>query len=687
MKRVVAVSILLLSFFSVKAGKIDSLLKFTSNTYHDTIRSNAYYKLADHYFNFKPDSCKYYCLRGVQIASRIGNKARISFFYNAMALSNRAMGNYDLAEEQFTVALKLSRSLKNKQRESVILNNLGLLNIDKGYYRKALNFLLESLKICEKNKYDATTLLVYLNMGVIYERQREFEKALEHYKIAYTYSQKIKSQFNITLCLNNIGYVYIMINEPDSGMINLQKSFQLARKAKHPYLSGLSASNVAFALGEKEKFTEALNWIDSSLVYFTEAHDEDGICTAHGMMGNIYFELGENKKALAHMQIGYERALLLKSPQRISESARDLALALDINGMHKEAFKILKVHMSYKDSIYSVENSKAMTNLRTTFEIEKRDKSIQILKQKEKIKDIQTKRDSLFKKFAIGLTVLLLLLVLIILNRFRIKQKSNKELSQKNHIIEEKNKEITDSINYAQRIQHAVLPPDGLLQTIFNDSFILYLPKDIISGDFYWIEKSNEWIYVAAADCTGHGVPGALVSVVCSNALNNVLNQQKNIDPASLLTQVRSEILEKLSRSSDRIMDGMDISVCCINTKTLELKWAGANNPLWILSENTVKEVTADKQPVGDYPDMKNFTLQTATLKKGDLLYLFTDGYADQFGGKRNKKIKNTLFKELLLDMRAKPMHEQCLLLKTFYYEWKGVNEQIDDVCVIGIRV
>lgn len=261
------------------------------------------------------------------------------------------------------------------------------------------------------------------------------------------------------------------------------------------------------------------------------------------------------------------------------------------------------------------------------------------------------------------------------------------ELAKQKHLLEEKNKDILDSINHAKRLQEAILPPAGLIKKMLPESFMLYMPKDIIAGDFYWIEHSGDTIFIAAADCTGHGVPGALVSVVCSNALNRTVREFHITEPGKILDKVRELVLKTFENSENNVQDGMDISLCCINTKTNEIQWSGAYNSLWYIKNNEIYEIPADKQPVGKYDKPAPFNTHNIKLEKGIVLYLFTDGYADQFGGPKGKKFKYKQLEEILLANASKSMEEQKIKLEERMEEWKGGHEQIDDILIIGIRV
>lgn len=318
--------------------------------------------------------------------------------------------------------------------------------------------------------------------------------------------------------------------------------------------------------------------------------------------------------------------------------------------------------------------------------------------------ELQVKRNQQYLLFG-GLSLLLVFLGFLY-NRFRVirKQKGIIEIQRassemQRKVVENKNKEITDSINYAKRIQEAILPSKQVLVDNLKKGFVIFKPKDVVSGDFYWLEKANGYIFFAAADCTGHGVPGAMVSVICSNALSKGVLEEGITDTGKLLDRVRELVADRLSKNGEKVNDGMDISLIAIKENERDLtsttiEWSGANNGIWIVRDKTreLEQVSADKQPVGVYEVSKNFTTHKIQIKKNDKIYLFTDGFSDQFGGEYlpemkagGKKFKSANFKKLLLNIQDKQMDQQKLIIENTFEEWKGSLEQVDDVCIIGI--
>lgn len=313
--------------------------------------------------------------------------------------------------------------------------------------------------------------------------------------------------------------------------------------------------------------------------------------------------------------------------------------------------------------------------------------------------------------------VIVLFFVGYIIKSYRDKQKSNQILLEQKreieankeeilfakHEIEEKSDEILDSINYAKRIQTAILPSNTVWNGNLKNSFVLYLPKDIVAGDFYWMEKIGEKVYFAAADCTGHGVPGAMVSVVCHSALNRAVREFNLRKPSDILDKVTDLVIRTFEKSDHEVKDGMDISLCAVDLLHMKIEYAGAHNPFWLVRKGgkdyvdlkksetiddlSLYEVKADKQPIGKFAFRTPFTNNLVNLEKSDVIYLSTDGFPDQFGGPKGKKLKTKSLKKLLIRINEKPIQDQKNFLTNEFNDWKGDLEQLDDVCVIGLKI
>jgi serine phosphatase RsbU (regulator of sigma subunit) len=350
-----------------------------------------------------------------------------------------------------------------------------------------------------------------------------------------------------------------------------------------------------------------------------------------------------------------------------------------------------------KDSIYNESNLKIMSELEAKYQNEKKQLQIDNLNKQNELSEVKIEKQALTTRLLIIGSGLLLIIALMILIAYRNKRKANEIISEQKRqveiqrdLVEVKSKEITDSINYAQRIQRVLLASDSMLQQHLPEYFVFYKPKDIVSGDFYWASAGEKKFYMCTGDCTGHGVPGAFMSLLNISFLNEAVIEKKIESPDKILDHVRTQIITSLNPAGTQVesWDGMDAVLCTFDFKGMWLRFVCANNPLWLIRNNELKEFAADKMPVGKHTDSsRSFTLNTLGLRKGDIIYTFTDGYADQFGGEKGKKFKYKKLQKLLLDNSSKTMQEQKEILDKTFESWQGINEQVDDVLLIGIRV
>lgn len=307
-----------------------------------------------------------------------------------------------------------------------------------------------------------------------------------------------------------------------------------------------------------------------------------------------------------------------------------------------------------------------------------------ILPESDFLKEINNLQVLLFIGF-----IVIILLTFLIVRMYNKQAKYNHLLLQNGNIIKTKNIEIISSINCAKRIQNAMLPDDEEIQRCLGESFIIYLPKDIVAGDFYWIHYKHPYAFFAVGDCTGHGVPGAMISVMCQTALNRAVLEFSLVKPNEILDKTKELFIEQFNIHNNRFSDGMDISFCLLNKENNKLSWAGANNPLYIIKKDSqkIKVLNPDRQPIGRFPKAKPFSLKEIQLEKGDRLYLFTDGFQDQFGGPKLKKLKPKLFRELLVKTSSLSISDQRKTLIKAFREWKGNEEQVDDVCLLCVKI
>jgi serine phosphatase RsbU (regulator of sigma subunit) len=575
----------------------------------------------------------------------------------------------------------------------------GILYDEKGDYTEAVSAYIKSLSYYTKIGDKQGVARTEANIGIVLRKQKKDKEAINYFRRSYQFFKGNRPLFEVNI-LSNIGIAYMNLNENDSSFYYQKIAFDLM-EANHIEIDHVYG-NLGLAYTKLNNYQRAEPLVKKCLdMKKAEGSDISSIAVWCQNLANIYTHTNRNKEAIKLLE---ESAQLIGEEKYTYEATYTyncLALAYEKENDLKNAFKYQKILAGIKDSIYDADNSKQMDELKEKYETDKKETEIRLLTADKVIQDEALQKNKIIIYAVSGLLILLLFFALFVIRSNREKQKTNKELLLKNTLIEtqkkeveqqkeivdEKQKEIIDSITYAKRLQDAILPSSNFVNACIPGNFILYKPKDIVAGDFYWAEKIHDLFFIAAADSTGHGVPGALVSVVCSNALNRSVKEFHLTDTGTILDKTRELVLETFEKSSNDVKDGMDISLLCINLKTKHVTWSGANNPLWYMEGNTLKEIKADKQPIGKTEHPKPFTTHSITYSPGMLLYLFTDGYADQFGGPNGKKFKYNQLSALLSNNSHLPLKQQQeLFLKTFN-EWKGPLEQVDDVCMIGVRV
>ena len=629
------------------------------------------YYLKDDFFNAN----KYYSKSLIEY-KKIKNLNGEAVVLNNLGNISKEQGNFVKAIDYYTTSLRIDEKLNNQSEIASCLNNIGILYANENEYKLAINYYKRSINIRRKIKDYKGLASPMNNLGNIYEYQKQYYKAIKYYRISYELEKKFNNKLGELTSLINIASVYKQI-----GDIDLKNSIQLYQKAE--YLTKDVINSLKY-LG------------NNNLTAFSYIN-----------LASIDLKQKQIDNSIKNGEIALKIAKLTGSVKYIKESSEILFIAFRENKEFEKSLLMHELFVQMNDSIYNTKNKDEIIRQEYKYKYDKQVEADSLIKLKEKeISEVQLKEEKTKKTALISGLLLMLIFLLLMYNRYKITFKQKEIISRKEQetyrqkvLLETKNKEITDSINYAKRIQAAILPATKIVKEYLKDSFVLFIPRDIVAGDFYWMEQIENGLIFAAADCTGHGVPGAMVSVLCNNALNRSVREYKLQDPGEILNKTREIIIHEFEKSEDNVTDGMDISLCTLlfndsdrdHLHPYELKWAGANNPLWIIRENELIEFMPDKQPIGKYYDNKPFKTNVIQIQKGDCIYSFTDGYKDQFGGLNNgdsgKKLKAMRMKELLIHLSTLPMEQQKQKLEDFFYEWKGDLEQVDDVCIIGVRI
>jgi serine phosphatase RsbU (regulator of sigma subunit)/Tfp pilus assembly protein PilF len=652
-------------------------------------------------------------------------------------------GEVKKALEFYFKCIEIDNELKNKQGVASSYNNIGLAYKNQGRIEEGLNYYTKALKIQEEIGYKKGMAQSYNNIGVIHDEQGNLDIAFDYYLKSLEIKKQIGDKKGIALCYNNIG-VFKNDKGHDSEALKYHfKSLELREEIGDNFGIATSLSNIGVIYYFQENYDLALEYYFKSLKIEKEIDDKYGILSSYKNIANVYLKLdkieGEDG-ALAYATKGFGLAKEINRAASISEIAKLLFKIYEKQGNGLKALEMYKFYIFMHDSINNEATQKIAIQQQAKYEYEKQKAVDDAEHDKQIAIEQEAKEKQTILTYATGGGLGLVGIFLIfVFNRLQVTKKQKlvielqkQEVEKQKEVVEfahseleEKNQEITDSIQYAKRIQNAILPPLKVVKEYLQESFILYKPKDIVAGDFYWMETigdesrvmSNEnptlktqhskHILFAAADCTGHGVPGAMVSVVCNNGLNRSVREYGLTDPGEILNKTREIVVQEFEKSEEEVKDGMDIAICSLDGTTL--KYAGAHNPLWIIrprhsgldpeslndkiagqarnDDYDLIEIKANKQPIGQFDNPEPYTTHTLELQKGDSLYIFSDGYADQFGGEKGKKLKTANFKKLLLSIQKENMTTQKQLIDEAFENWKGNLEQLDDVCVIGVRI
>jgi len=618
----------------------------------------------------------------------------IAIGYNYKGICNIYEGKYDSA----TVCLQsaLINFGENSYTKGVcdVYSNMGVCYDYLGKFAEAIKNYLNALRVAEKINDQNAIARACNNLGAIYYQRNEFKTAMTYFKRSLKIRESEKDIYGIASCCLNIGACLSSLKDLNGASLYLKKSIEHAKLSGDSVLLADGYVNLAQNYSKDRDFITSIAMYKSALPIYESFNDRRSIADLNYYIADDYRFLKDFKSAHALLLKSFITSKAIRYGEGIKRSASGLVTTSSHLQKPDSVEYFLSEYSVIRDSLFSESNSKQIADMQTKYETEKKDQELKV-KDLEIEKQTVESKQKLFQRNAfIAGFVLMCGMAFFIFRNYREKKKSLFEISEQKKIIEEKNKNITDSINYAQRIQEAILPPLENANSLFSESFILFIPKDVVSGDFYWYHQKNNKKLIAAVDCTGHGVPGALMSMIGNAFLNEIVNEKGIVKPAEILSELRDKITHSLKQTGEvgQTKDGMDMALLCVNDDNTRVEFSGANNPLWVCSNNgegsVITEYKGDKQPVGYYIGKSlPFTNHVIDVKKGDTLYVFTDGFADQFGGPKGKKYKYSQLRDKLIAVQTKSMTEQKQFLLDEFAKWKGSFEQIDDVCVIGIRI
>jgi serine phosphatase RsbU (regulator of sigma subunit) len=632
--------------YNAASEQIENLTQYISSSGDSSIYGSVYSCRGILFgMQSKYDSSIFFYEKAIRIYNKFSKTSLLGVSYSNIAIGYQQISNFPMALLYFQKALGIAEDKKNEiQQAYTSLNIANTYNNMEDSVRAESTFL-KALELAKKNKLKKVELYVYTNLSSMFIKQNKWQKAYDFAIKAASLGGSMGDQGIKAASLSKAATALTMLKDPVKAIEIARNAIAAADSSQQPFNISQANSSMGFALRYMKKWAEAIPYYEKT---FSSIEDAD-IYTSD--IGLIYKELSEC----------YEKT-----------------------GNYNKALSAYQQYAAIIDSVGRKDNIRKATELTMNYEFDKKE---QALKAEQKAKDAVTHIQQL--ALIAGLVLSLIIITGAIIG-YRNKQKANKLLEKQKDEIEVQKNNLTTSIHYAQRIQSAVFPADQVLSEYFPEHFILFKPLDIVSGDFYWCMQNRNEVFFAVGDCTGHGVPGAFMSILGITYLNEIVHKMSVCTTGELLDQLRKNVIRTLhqSQNNSKTRDGMEIAFCRFDLKNKRLQFSGAFRPMFLIRDNSLQHISGDNMPIAIYDDeKKSFTNNDILLQKDDVVYLFSDGYVDQFGGGDRKTFKTRRFKELLIEIHKLPMKEQNEVLDRTIEEWRGDTEQIDDILVAGIRI
>lgn len=610
---------------------------------------------------------------------------------------------YDSALFILNKALMIAKALNDSSLQSVALLNIGNAYSYMGSHKSAIEYFFKGLAIEEKLKTKEYLQWYFNNIGVVFATQKNYPKGLEYFLKSKNAAESRANSKSVDLLYNNIGWVYMLLDKKDSALFYLKQSLQLTQKSKDKYTLTLCLHNLGELYFRLKQYDKAYQYCSRSYEISKQQGYRDQMVANLLTLGSMQVEQKNYDAAENYLLQGINLAKLIQAKIMIKDVSLLIATLYEKQKSYEKAYDYYEMYSTMKDTVLNQENSKLITEINTKYNTEQKEKAIELMKKNEQIHNLELSKsgDELEQQRNISISifigfVLLMIAAILVYNQYILNKKTNYKLqkaytliAEKNALIEKSNAIITDSITYAKNLQDAILPhPEDLTKILSDDFFVLHRPSHIVSGDFYWCSEQHNKSILVVADCTGHGVPGAFMSMIGNALLNEIVNERKVTAPQQIAELLDERIIQALHQyEGSQQYDGMDISICCIDKATKEITFTGARHMMYTFN-GRLKKLKGDPYSIGgaQHQHTKKFTSQTVAYQEGLRLYFFTDGFCDQSGGADNKRFTSHQFEILLAEIQHITMNDQKEKLEQAFESWKGDTKQRDDVLVIGIK-
>jgi tetratricopeptide (TPR) repeat protein len=569
-----------------------------------------------------------------------------------------------------------------------------------GKYDESIQTHLKALKIFEELKSRRHITNTYNSLANAYMGLKNNDKAYEYFLKAYNIARGTPgNEFMVAVTSVGVGNMLLEKGQPKDAVKYFREAEKYFHDMKITNYEAMAATMIGETYQRDSNFVEAEKAYIKVVDMFRKSHDDYGLALNLENLGVVEMHKKNYSKAAEYFREAMELNFKRKAWDNIQNSAKNLADAWEHQNNPMEALKTYKIFMQYKDSVINTERNKAVAEAESKYENEKKEQQLQLQKSELEKTQLKVEQKNVLIYIFAGAVLIFLVLLFFVYKQYNEKKKANlllinknEEIERQKSLIEEKNKDITDSINYSRHIQQAIIPSLQKVRMFLPNSFVIFKPKDIVSGDFYLIEEVVGLIYLAVVDCTGHGVPGAMLSVFANSTIKNTIaNNEFRDNPAAVLSDLCFQFKTNLQshHTAISINDGVDMGLCIIDKKNQRITFAGAKNGLLMLRNNELVEFTADRWGISgsNRGEQMFFTNHVVDMLPGDKFYLGTDGFADQFGGPKGKKFKQKQLKDLLVNYGNMELEKQADQLAHDFDLWRGILEQIDDVTLIGFEV
>lgn len=657
--------------------KADSVLRIIPNN-PDTVKVQYLLELAVEVRTNQPGDALDYTQEALQLAKRINYPRGIAKAYHLLGATYNVLGDYEKGATAILKSIDVYDSMEYTMGLAFATNSLGILYFYQKDYNNALKYYERALEIATASQDTLRIATYWLNIGEIYEIQRDVEKSLD-----YTF-----------------------------------KALRIFKEYDDIEGQAYAQGIIGLAYHQNNDIDRAILYCENALQDFLSSEDYVGASEYYNQLVHIYLDQNNTSRTKYYAKEGLALAQKIDSKKWIMENSKILSTICQGEKEYEKALTHNQNYIAYKDSLMDEEKQKQISHMRILYETEKKEKENEILRKDRELKAKKIRSQQIFTSVVGGGLFLVLVLTLFTYRAYRQKHRANAQLTEqneeirqqqeeitlqteqlrhvnhevisKNKLIERKNLDILSSINYAQRIQTALLPFKSRIQNSLPEHFIFFKPKDIVSGDFYWFTEIDDKCIMAVLDCTGHGIPGAFMSLIGHDQLNEIVNIKGITEPDKILNQLRKNIVHILRQEQNHSQDGMDISVCLIDKKQKQIEFSGSKHSLIYIQKGQLHQIKGDKIEIGGYDAEQKqlfFTKNIFSVKEPTHIYLYTDGFPDQFGGPHGKKYLIKRFRDLLLDIHQEPVNVQGKMLADTMEEWMREHEQIDDMLVFGAKV